>query len=81
MILAANQSRRQMIQRMGRIIRPKAGGRLASFIILYVRGTSEDPDKGAHEGFLEEITGVADDVKVFPTKVKERDLLAWYMGR
>ena len=80
-ILAASQSRRQMIQRMGRIIRPKADGRPANFVILYVRGTSEDPAEGAREVFLNEITGVADDFKVFPTKVQERDLLAWYMGQ
>jgi RNA polymerase primary sigma factor len=80
-ILAASHSRRQMIQRMGRVIRPKADGRPANFVILYVRGTSEDPADGAHEAFLSEIIGVADDVKVFPAKTKERDLLAWYMGR
>jgi RNA polymerase primary sigma factor len=80
-ILAASHSRRQMIQRMGRVIRPKADGRPANFVILYVKGTSEDPAEGAHEAFLSEITGVADDVRVFPGKTKERDLLAWYMGR
>ncbi len=77
-ILAASHSRRQMIQRMGRVIRPNADGRPANFIILYVRGTSEDPGEGAHGAFLEEITGVADDMKVFPEETKARDLLKWY---
>ena len=80
-ILAASHSRRQMIQRMGRVIRPNADGRPANFVILYVRGTSEDPANGAHEAILGEITGVADDVTPFPANTKEPDLLAWYMGR
>jgi RNA polymerase primary sigma factor len=78
-ILAASHSRRQMIQRMGRVIRPNADGRPANFIILYVKGTSEDPAGGAHEGFLEEITGIADDVKVFPEGTTTRDLVEWYL--
>jgi len=80
-ILAASHSRRQMIQRMGRVIRPNADGRPANFVILYVRGTSEDPADGAHEAFLSEIVGVADDVRAFPNRTKARDLLDWYAGR
>lgn len=64
-ILAASQSRRQMVQRMGRILRLKSDGRYARFVIAYVVGTSEDPDGGAHEEFLEDITDVADDVVNF----------------
>ena len=44
-----------MIQRMGRVLRKKADGRLARFVIFYVQGTSEDPAQGAHEDFLGEI--------------------------
>lgn len=62
-ILAASKTRRQMIQRMGRIIRPKADGRHATFVIVYVAGTSEDPATGAHETFLEQITDIAVEVK------------------
>lgn len=64
-ILAASQSRRQMIQRMGRVLRRKADGRFARFVIAYVIDTSEDPDRGAHGTFLEEITDVANDVTDF----------------
>jgi len=65
-ILAASRSRRQMIQRMGRVLRRKPDGRAARFVIVYVVGTVEDPALGAHEGFLDEITEVADAVRTFP---------------
>ena len=64
-ILAASQSQRQMIQRMGRLLRRKADGRYARFVISYVQGTSEDPDSGAHETFLENLTNVASDIKKY----------------
>jgi superfamily II DNA or RNA helicase len=64
-IVAASRSRRQMIQRMGRIIRPKRDNRPAIFIILYVRGTSEDPELGAHEAFLSEMQDNALDCEYF----------------
>jgi len=65
-IVAASRQRRQMIQRMGRVLRPKADGRRAGFAVLYVQGTSEDPALGAHETFLEEVLGVANSVRDFP---------------
>ncbi len=64
-ILAASRSRRQMIQRMGRVLRRKPDGRSARFVIVFVVGTVEDPGLGAHEGFLDEITPVAEDVRLF----------------
>jgi superfamily II DNA or RNA helicase len=66
-IMAASQSRRQMVQRMGRVLRRKSDGRYARFVIAYVVGTSEDPGEGAHGAFLEDITEVADDVVDFGT--------------
>ncbi|GGC73813.1 DEAD/DEAH box helicase [Hoyosella rhizosphaerae] len=60
-ILAASRSRRQMIQRMGRIIRPKNNGGRAVFVVAYVKDTTEDPDKGAHETFFNELTTIADE--------------------
>jgi RNA polymerase primary sigma factor len=65
-ILAASRSRRQMIQRMGRVLRRKPDGRLARFVVVSVQDTVEDPALGAHEGFLEEVTAVADRVAAFP---------------
>ena len=64
-IVAASRQRRQMIQRMGRCLRPKKNGGNARFAILFVQGTSEDPRQGAHEAFLNEVTGPADAVREF----------------
>jgi superfamily II DNA or RNA helicase len=64
-IIGASRSRRQMIQRMGRVLRKKPDHRRASFAILYVESTIEDPAQGAQETFLEEITEVADEVRSF----------------
>ncbi|KAB1663239.1 sigma-70 family RNA polymerase sigma factor [Pseudoclavibacter sp. CFCC 13611] len=42
-VLAANRSRRQMVQRLGRVIRRKTGGRSGRFVVFYARDTVEDP--------------------------------------
>jgi len=64
-IVSASKTRRQMVQRMGRVLRRKEDGRLARFAVLYLCGTTEDPAGGAHEAFLSEITSVADDLDDF----------------
>ena len=66
-VLASSRSRRQMIQRMGRVIRKKSDGRLARMVILFVEGTAEDPAKGAHEDFVQFVVDAADDVRIFET--------------
>ena len=76
-ILTASHSKRQMIQRMGRIIRPKQDGREAKFIILYVRNTNEDPEFGIHETFLQEMNENAVDMIDFPENVTEKDIIDW----
>ncbi len=42
-IVAANRSRRQLVQRLGRVLRLKSDGRPARLVLLYARGTFEDP--------------------------------------
>lgn len=64
-IVATSRSRRQLIQRMGRVVRKKEDNRLARVLILYVQGTPEDPDEGAHEDFREIIMDAAADYEVF----------------
>lgn len=72
-IIAASRSRRQMIQRMGRVLRLKEDGRFARVVVLYVQDTSEDPDV-AHEGFLDLVTGVAHDIKDFSSEVSPAEV-------
>ena len=76
-ILASSRSRRQMIQRLGRVIRKKADGRLGRIAILYVEGTSEDPQQGAHEDFVQFVLEAADDVQVFDTTRSREDVVAY----
>jgi superfamily II DNA or RNA helicase len=64
-VLASSRSKRQMIQRMGRVLRKKPDGRRARIIVLYVEGTTEDPTKGAHEDFISLLTSAADEVRTF----------------
>jgi superfamily II DNA or RNA helicase len=54
-VVAASRTRRQMVQRMGRVIRLKDDGRAARIVILYVEGTPEDPATGGHEAFLDQV--------------------------
>ena len=58
-IVASTKQRRQMVQRMGRVMRRKPDGRDAKFVIMFVEMTDEDPRLGAHEAFVDELIDVA----------------------
>jgi len=73
-IIAASREKRQMIQRMGRVLRRKKDQRLAKFAILYVKDTSEDPKKGAHGAFLETILPVASEHKDFGSRASAKSI-------
>jgi superfamily II DNA or RNA helicase len=62
-VVGTSRSRRQMVQRMGRIVRRKADGRRARFVVGFIEDTIEDPAFGAHQSFLEEVTTIATTVK------------------
>ena len=64
-VLATSRSRRQLIQRMGRVVRKKADGRAARIAILYAENTAEDPASGAHEDFLDVVVDAASEVRFF----------------
>lgn len=49
LVLAANRSKRQIVQRLGRVIRRKADGRAGKFVVFYAIGTLEDPDVSGDE--------------------------------
>ncbi len=42
-VVAGSRSRRQLVQRLGRVLRPKQDGRAARLVLLYATGTVEDP--------------------------------------
>ena len=67
-IMASNRNKRQMIQRMGRVLRRKKGDKVAKILIIYAKETSEDPNEGAHEDFMEDIIDVADEIKYLDYK-------------
>ncbi len=61
-VLAAFRTRRQMVQRLGRVLRLKDDGREAVLVIAYAKDTREDPTAGAHRDFLAEVVDVAREV-------------------
>jgi len=73
MVLATSRSKRQMVQRMGRVLRLKDDNRLARLAILYVEDTSEDPNV-AHEDFLGRVTPVAQEIEYFSAEDSGRTI-------
>lgn len=49
LVLAANRSKRQIVQRLGRVIRRKPDGRAGKFVVFYAIGTLEDPEVSGDE--------------------------------
>lgn len=63
-VMGGSKSRRQMIQRMGRVLRLKGDGRKATFILVYARNTAEDLSiSDGEEGCLDLIVETADNVE------------------
>ena len=72
-IAGASRSRRQMIQRMGRVLRRKADGRRARFAVLFVEGTVEDPASAPTKHFSTRSPASPIALSCFPaTVVAER---------
>ena len=68
-VMSASRTRRQMIQRMGRILRRKQPGIAARFVIMFAKDTLEDPaSRVERDGFLDEIERISDAVGVFDSK-------------
>jgi RNA polymerase primary sigma factor len=68
-IVSSSKTKRQMIQRVGRVIRKKVDGRLARIVILYIKDTMEDPHSDLNyasgDTFVEMIQDVAFEVVHF----------------
>ena len=74
-VMSASRTRRQMIQRMGRILRRKRPGVAARFVIMFAKDTLEDPsNRIERDGFLDEIERIAEATGVFDeTRFEELD--------
>ncbi|MDQ1385362.1 MAG: hypothetical protein QOG65_2741 [Actinomycetota bacterium] len=65
-VMSASRTRRQMIQRMGRILRRKRSGVSARFLIMFAKDTLEDPaSRIERDGFLDEIERISEATGVF----------------
>ncbi|HEV7523711.1 MAG TPA: DEAD/DEAH box helicase [Acidimicrobiia bacterium] len=65
-VMSASRTRRQMIQRMGRILRRKRPGVAARFVIMFAKDTLEDPAfRMERDGFLDEIERISEATRVF----------------
>ena len=58
-VLAAFRSRRQSVQRLGRVLRRKPDGREARLVLAAAADTAEDPARGGHGAFLGQVRAVA----------------------
>lgn len=64
-VLTASRQKRQMIQRLGRVIRKKSDGRYARLINVFAIDSPEDPDQGGHEAFYDLLENAADEIERF----------------
>ena len=65
-VMSASRTRRQMIQRMGRILRRKRPEIAARFVIMFAKDTLEDPaNRVERDGFLDEIERISAATGVF----------------
>jgi len=65
-VVSASRTRRQMIQRMGRILRRKRSGVAARFVIMFAKDTLEDPsNRFERDGFVDEIERISEATGVF----------------
>jgi superfamily II DNA or RNA helicase len=71
-VMSASRTRRQMIQRMGRILRRKQPGVAARFVIMFAKDTVEDPtSRIERDGFLDEIERISEATGVFDSEQSE----------
>ena len=59
-VISASRSRRQMVQRFGRLLRKKPDDGDAAIAVMYVVGTNEDPAHSSRDGFISDLEDLAD---------------------
>lgn len=75
-VLAASRTERQMIQRLGRVIRRKPGNMPGRLVVLYSRNTVEDPQRQG-EGFLSTVLPYARNVGHFSVETQIPEIEAF----
>ncbi|HSK24731.1 MAG TPA: DEAD/DEAH box helicase [Egicoccus sp.] len=76
-VLAAFRTRRQLIQRLGRVLRLKDDGRAATLLLGHAIDTHEDPARGGHADFLNQVRDVALEVAAFDLDGPDAGLAGW----
>jgi superfamily II DNA or RNA helicase len=76
-VLATFRTRRQLVQRLGRVLRVKPDGGEARLVVAYAKGTREDPEDGAHEDFLAEVLPVAREVTTIDADARPDAVRDW----
>jgi len=79
-VLAASRSARQCVQRMSPILRPTQADRLPATVVVYARGTLEDPAEGTGEGHLDDLVEVATEARTFDVSTSGASIAAWFVG-
>jgi superfamily II DNA or RNA helicase len=71
-VMSASRTRRQMIQRMGRVLRRKRPGVAARLVIMFATDTTEDPtNRTERDGFLDEIERISEEAGIFDRVQRE----------
>lgn len=79
-VMASNRSRRQMIQRLGRVLRRRPG-KTSRFVVMYAAGTVEDPfASGYLPDFYDECIPFAEASSRFDLLRKELPQLLAFLG-
>jgi superfamily II DNA or RNA helicase len=76
-VLATFRSRRQLVQRLGRVLRVKSDGREARLLLAHAVDTAEDPARGGHADFLEDVREVAREVVTLDLAADPRAVAAF----
>jgi superfamily II DNA or RNA helicase len=77
LVLAGFRTRRQLIQRLGRVLRRKPDDREARLVLAHALRTREDPARGGHDDFLRQIRDVATEVVALDVDAEPSALRAW----
>ncbi len=79
-VLAAFRTRRQMVQRLGRVLRVKPDGGEARLVLAHAIDTAEDPAGGGHRDFLAQVRSVAREIRDIDVDRAPADLADWLEG-